>query len=37
MGTVDYNRMSAYIRKAKTVQTFKYKLKQWVSNNIPLD
>ena len=36
-GTVDYNRIPAYIRKAKTLQTLKYKLKQGVSTNIPLD
>ena len=36
-GTVDYNRLPPHIRKAKTIQTFKYKLKQWVSTNIPLD
>ena len=36
-GTVDYNRIPAYIRQARTLDTFKYKLKQWVSTNIPLD
>ena len=36
-GTVDYNRIPVYIRRAKTMQTFKYKLKQWISTNIPLD
>ena len=36
-GTVEYNRIPVFIRRAKTIQTFKYKLKQWVSTNIPLD
>ena len=36
-GTVDYNRIPVYIRRAKTIQTFKFKLKQWISTNIPLD
>ena len=30
-GTLDYNKIPAYIRKAGTLGTFKYKLKQWVS------
>ena len=34
-GTVDYNRIPVYIRRAKTMQTFKYKLKQWISTNTP--
>ena len=36
-GTQNYNRVPTYLRKEKTLLTFKYKLKQWVSNNIPLD
>ena len=36
-GTQSYNRVPAYIRKEKSLQTFKYKLKQWVNTNIPLD
>ena len=35
-GTVNYNRIPAHIRKAKSVQTFKFKLKQWVSTDISL-
>ena len=36
-GTVAYNRIPVHIRQTNTMQTFKYKLKQWVSTNIPLD
>ena len=36
-GTVEYNRVPGYIRSNKTMETFKHKLKQWVSTNIPLD
>ena len=36
-GTQSYNRIPAYIRKIPSLQTFKYKLKQWVTTNIPLD
>ena len=36
-GTQDYNLIPAEIRASRTVQTFKYKLKKWVENNIPLD
>ena len=36
-GTIDYNRIPAHIRKERTMDTFKYKMKQWVSSNIPLD
>ena len=32
----DYNRIPAKIRTAKTIQTFKCKLRQWVSSNIPV-
>ena len=36
-GTVDYNKIPVNIRQAKTMGTFKYKLKKWVSSNIPID
>ena len=35
-GAVDYNRVPSFIRSARSLNTFKYKLKQWVSTNIPL-
>ena len=35
-GTLDYYRIPAHIRMVRTMDTFKYKLKQWVSSNIPL-
>ena len=34
---INYNSIPAFIRTAKTLQTFKTKLKQWVSTNIPID
>ena len=37
MGTVEYNRIPSLIRQARTIETFKYKLKKWVSTNIPID
>ena len=37
IGTNQYNRIPASIRSAKTMQTFKYKLKKWISSNIPID
>ena len=36
-GTMDYNRIPAEIRAAKTIIVFKYKLKNWVQSNIPVD
>ena len=36
-GTILYNRIPAYIRKTRTLQTFMYKLRQWISTIIPLD
>ena len=36
-GTVDYNRIPVSIRQAKTMESFKFKFKKWVSTNIPLD
>ena len=36
-GTMDYNRIPAEIRAAKTNIVFKYKLKNWVQSNIPVD
>ena len=36
-GTLDYNRIPADIRTAKTTATFKYKLKNWIKTNIPID
>ena len=36
-GTVEYNRIPSTIRQAATIETFKYKLKKWISTNIPID
>ena len=36
-GTVNYNRIPANIRQSRTIETFKYKLKKWISTNIPID
>ena len=36
-GTQGYNRIPVHIRKVKNIETFKNKLKQWVSTNIPWD
>ena len=36
-GTQGYNRIPVQIRKVKNIETFKNKLKQWVSTNIPWD
>ena len=34
---INYNSIPASIRTAKTLPTFKTKLKQWVTTNIPID
>ena len=36
-GSLNYNRLPTEIRQAKTLQSFKIKLKQWIRVNIPLD
>ena len=36
-GAQMYNSIPPHIRNAGTLHTFKYKLKQWVSTNIPID
>ena len=36
-GTQDYNLIPADIRGSRTIQTFKFKLKNWVKSNIPVD
>ena len=36
-GTIQYNSVPASIREAKTIDTFKVKLKKWVATNIPID
>ena len=36
-GTKVYNSLPAEIRNSRTLETFKYKLKKWVVNNIPVD
>ena len=33
----NYNRVPGHIRASRTLATFKTKLKQWVSTNIPID
>ena len=33
----NYNRVPGHIRSSRTLATFKIKLKQWVSTNIPID
>ena len=33
----NYNRVPGHIRVSTTLATFKTKLKQWVSTNIPID
>ena len=34
---IDYNRIPSYIRSPQNMNTFKLKLKQWISTNIPMD
>ena len=36
-GAQMYNSIPLYIRNAGTIPTFKYKLRQWVTTNIPID
>ena len=36
-GVTDYNSIPSYIKNVNTISTFKFKLKQWVSCNIPTD
>ena len=36
-GAQVYNKLPVYIRNCRNLQTFKHKLKQWVSSNIPTD
>ena len=36
-GTQDYNRIPADIRNVQTIKNFKYKLRKWVTSNIPED
>ena len=36
-GAQAYNSIPSYIRNSKTLPTFKYKLRRWVSTNIPID
>ena len=35
--TLDYNKLPAEIRQSKSVGVFKYKLKNWIKSNIPVD
>ena len=35
-GTKDYNRIPAFIRSTKFLPSFKYKLRKWIEENIPL-
>ena len=36
-GAQVYNSLPTYIRNCRTLPTFKYKLRQWVTSNIPID
>ena len=36
-GTQDYNRIPADIRNVQTLKNFKFKLRKWVTSNIPED
>ena len=36
-GTLEYNKLPADVRAAKSIEVFKYKLKKWVKSNIPVD
>ena len=36
-GTVAYNMIPAEVRAARTLQTFKQRLRKWVMSNIPVD
>jgi hypothetical protein len=37
MGANSYNRIPTNIRSSRTLQTFKYNVKKWISSNIPID
>jgi hypothetical protein len=36
-GAQVYNSLPTYIRNCRTLPTFKYKLRQWVTSDIPID
>ena len=36
-GTKVYNSLPTELRNSRTLETFKYKLKKWVANNVPVD
>ena len=36
-GALAYNSVPSHNRNARSLQIFKYKLKQWVSTNVPID